>query len=90
MQSQKIAPYKNQTWEFVQLPQDKKALPCKWLYKYMLTPHDGQPKYKDGLVAKGFKQEQCINFNEVFLPIVKMTTLKSVLALPVMHDLNLH
>ena len=32
-------------------------------------------------MAKGFKQEKSIVFDEVFLPFVKMNILKSVLAL---------
>ena len=57
MQSEMTALHVNQTWDLVQLPKDKKALPCKWVYWYKLTPHDGQPKYKAWLVAKGFRQE---------------------------------
>ena len=68
----------------------KKALPCKWVYRYKLTPHDGQPKYKARLVAKGFKQVQHVHFDEVFSPIVKMTTLQCVQALVAKHDLVLH
>ena len=66
MQSEMTALHKNQTWKLVKLPQGKKALPCKWVYRYEITAHDSQPKYKARLVAKGFKQEQGIDFDEVF------------------------
>ena len=57
MQSEMTALHKNQTWDLVKLLDGKKALPCKWVYRYKLTPHDGHHKYKAWLVAKGFKQE---------------------------------
>ena len=57
VQSPRVALHKNQPWDFVKLPDGKKGFPCKWVYRYKLTPHDGQPKYKAHLVTKGFKQE---------------------------------
>ena len=90
IQSKMTTLHKNQTWDLVKLLDSKKSLPCKWVYRYKLTPHDGQRKYKARLVAKGFKQEQGIDFGEFFLPIFKMTTLRCVLALAAKHDLILH
>ena len=66
MQLEMTALHKNQTWDLVKLTDGNKALPCKWVYKYKLIPHDGKPKYKARLVAKGFKQEHGIDFDEVF------------------------
>lgn len=37
---------KNNTWELVPLPKDKKALPCKWVYKVKHTSNDATPTYK--------------------------------------------
>ncbi|MCO5549306.1 hypothetical protein L7F22_002774 [Adiantum nelumboides] len=76
-------------WKLVKLPQGKKALPCKW-YRYKITTHDCQSKYKASLVAKGFKQEKGVDFDEVFSSVVKMTTLKCFLALVAKMDLELH
>ncbi|MCO5589020.1 hypothetical protein L7F22_042984 [Adiantum nelumboides] len=82
---------KNQTWKLVKLPQGKKALPCKWVYRYKITAHDFQPKYKARLVAKGFKQEKGIDFDEIFSPVVvKMMNWRCFLALVAKLDLELH
>ena len=80
---------KNKTWDLVQLPENKKALPCKWVYKYKYVTGDTTPKFKACLVAKGFKQKYGIDFEEIFLPVVKMTTLRMMLGLVACLDLEL-
>ena len=81
--------HKNGTWDLVPLPKDRKALPCKWVYKYKYTADSASPKYKARLVAKGFKQEHGVDFDEIFSPVVKMTTLRMLLALAANQDLEL-
>ena len=81
--------HKNATWDLVPLPKGKHALPCKWVYKLKVTPTDARPKYKARLVAKGFKQEKGVDFDEIFSPVVKMTTLRCVLALATREDMEL-
>ena len=71
--------HKNSTWELVHLPDGKRALPCKWVYKLKVTTNDGKPKYKARLV----------DFEEIFSPVVKMTTLHCVLALATREDMEL-
>lgn len=74
----------NGTWE-PSLPKVEKALPCKWVYKVMLS----LARYKARLMAKGFKQQIGIDFDEIFSPIVKMTTLGTMLDLVAREDLEL-
>ena len=52
----------------------------KWVYKYKYTRNNVPSKYKARIVANGFKQKQGIDFDEIFSPIVKMTTLEMMLA----------
>ena len=84
-----LALTQNKTWELVPLPKDKKVLPCKWVYKKKFTSLDAKPKYKARLVAKGFKQEYGIDFEEIFSPVVKMTTLRVMLGLVATENLEL-
>ena len=60
MQEEIKALHENNTWELVELPKGKKAIPSKWVYKVKIL--EGKPKYKARLVAKGYKQIQGIDF----------------------------
>ena len=70
MQSEYNSIVGNNTWDLVNLPKGKHALPCKWYYKKKFTLDDFVPKYKARLVAKGFKQQHGVDFHEIFLPVV--------------------
>jgi hypothetical protein len=76
----------NETWDLVELPQNRKELPCKWIYR--LKQVSG-PKFKARIVAKGFRQEYGVDFDEVFSPFVKMTTLRFLLGVVAIEDLEL-
>jgi hypothetical protein len=72
----------------VQLPAGKRALRNKWVYK--LKEEDGGKKwYKVILVVKGFAQKKGIDFDEIFSPIVKMTSIRTILSLVALEDLHL-
>ena len=47
--------HKNQTWELVELPKEKRAIGCKWVYKKKeeFLENEGE-KFKAHLVAKGY------------------------------------
>jgi hypothetical protein len=78
----------NQTWDLVQFPAGKRALQNKWVYK--LKEEDGGKKwYKARLVVKGFAQKKGIYFDEIFSPVVKMTSIRTILSLVVVEDLHL-
>ena len=72
----------NQTWDLDQLPVGKRALQNKWVYR--LKEEDGGEKwYKARLVVKGFAQKKGIDFDEIFSPVVKMTSIRTILSLMV-------
>ena len=67
----------NQTWDLVQLPAGKRALHNKWVYK--LKEEVGrQNRFKARLVVKGFAQKKGIDFDEIFSPIAKMTSIGTI------------
>jgi hypothetical protein len=78
----------NQTWDLVQLPTGKRALQNKWVYK-LKEEDGGKKRYKARLVVKGFAQKKGIDFDEIFSPVVKMTSIRTILSLVVVEDLHL-
>jgi hypothetical protein len=66
----------------VQLPIGKRALQNKWAYK-LKEEDGGKKRYNTRLVVKGFAQKKGIDFDEIFSPVVKMTSIRTILSLVV-------
>ena len=57
---------------------------------YRLKEEDGSKKiFKAGLVVKGLTQKKGIDFDEIFSPVVKMTSIHTILSLVATEDLHL-
>jgi hypothetical protein len=72
---------KNQTWELVNLPDKKKKIDVKLVFKVKLNPDGKVSKHKARLVAEGFIQKHGIDYNEVFAPIARIETMRLVVTL---------
>jgi hypothetical protein len=71
---------KNQTWELVELPSNKKAIQVKWVFKLKLNPDGTIAKYKARLVARGFLQREWLDYSEVYSPVARIETVRLVVA----------
>lgn len=70
----------NNIWDIVTLPQGKKAIGSKWIYKTKFKPNGEVEKHKARLVILGCYQKPCVDFNETFAPVAKLTTVRTILA----------
>ena len=78
----------NQTWELMELPVGNKALHNKWVYR-VKEEHDGSKRYKARLVVKGLQQKEGVDYTDIFAPVVKLNTIRSVLSIVPVEDIYL-
>ena len=69
----------NHTYDSVKLPKERKILKNKWVFK--LKNDSKNLRYKARLVVKGFGQKKGIAFDEIFSPVVKMSSIRVVLGM---------
>ena len=62
-------------WEVVPRPKDKSVVTSKWLYKIKHGSDDSAEKYKARFVARGFSQKEGIDYDDIFAPVARYTTI---------------
>ncbi|CAI7775092.1 unnamed protein product [Closterium sp. NIES-53] len=80
MESELKSIEENSTWELVELPEGRKAITSKWLFKIKSNAGGKIERYKSRLVAKGYQQKEKVEYKELFALVVKPTTLRTLLA----------
>lgn len=73
----------NQTWTLVPRTADMNEVGSRWVSKTKLKPNGMVDRYKASLVPKGDNQQEGVDFDESFSPVVKPTTIRIILSLAV-------
>ncbi|GJX67675.1 putative ribonuclease H-like domain-containing protein [Tanacetum coccineum] len=69
-----------QVWILVDLPFGKKAIGTKWVFRNKRDERSIVVKNKARLVAQGHRQEEGIDYDEVFAPIARIEAIRLFLA----------
>ena len=80
---------KHGTWRITRLPDGRKPIGCKWVFKTKRDANGKILRYKARLVAKGFTQRKGVDFHDVFAPVARMTSQHIVMTIAALEGLSL-
>nr|GEX65348.1 copia protein [Tanacetum cinerariifolium] len=69
-----------EVWELVLKPYKVMIINLKWIFKVKLNEYRGVVKNKAWLAAKGYRQEDGMDFEESFAPVARIEAIKIFLA----------
>jgi hypothetical protein len=74
---------KNQTWALVPPHPKQNVVGCKWVFQIKRHADGSIEHYKARLVAKGFHQQPGIDNDKTYSPVIKPTTICTVLSIAI-------
>lgn len=80
----------NNTWTLSELPQDRKAIKAKWVFKRKTDDHGKIIRYKARLVAKGCSQKYGVDYLETYAPVVRPASIRFLIALAVRNGMKIY
>ena len=79
---------KNGTWNLVP-PKSHTNVVGKWVFRIKRNTDGSLARYKACLVAKGFHQQQGLDYGDTFSPVIKPITIRTILSLAVASNWNI-
>ena len=81
---------KNEVWDVVLRLEEKAIVTSKWLYTIKHGFDGSAEKHKARFVARSFSQKEGIDYDDIFAPVARYTTIRSIIALVAMQGWSLH
>ena len=81
---------KNNTWELVPPPNGKNIVGSRRVFKVKHCENGSVDRFKARLVAQGYSQSEVVDNQEVFSPVVRYTSIRSLLAVANICNCEIH
>ena len=78
--------YDNKVWTLMDIPEGRKAVENKWIFKKKTDVDGNVTVYKARLFAKGFRQVHGIDYDETFSPVAMLKSIMILLAVAAYYD----
>ena len=87
MQKEMESLEKNDVWELTELPEGRQPV---GMFKTKMDANGKIERYKARLLAQGFSQKFGSDYDETFCPVVRMESVRTLIAMSVQNRLQLH
>ncbi|GKA14383.1 retrovirus-related pol polyprotein from transposon TNT 1-94 [Tanacetum coccineum] len=79
----------NDVWGLVPPPDNQTIIGTKWVFKNKLDKNGVVSRNRARLVAQGYNQQEGIDFDETYAPVVRLESIRILLAYACAHEFNL-
>ena len=74
-------------WTLVDLPDDRQDIENKWTFKRKTDADSSVTIYKARIVAKGFRQVQGVDYDEIFSLVSMLKSVRIMLAIAAFYEI---
>ena len=78
------------TWDLVPLPRGKKLIGSRMVFRVKYDEHGQIERYKARLVAQGYSQEYGKDYLQVFSPVIRWESVRTLISMAVQYGMELH
>ena len=80
---------RNEVWCLVPRPSHQSVIGTKWVFRNKMNEEGVVTRNKARLVAQGYSQEERVDFEETFAPVVRLEAIRILLAFAVSQSVKL-